>query len=423
VSVLEADLTWSSGRLEPGVQVEILEDGIIGRVGRGLSTSPERLVGEILLPGFVNAHSHAFQRGLRGKGETFGNFWTWREEMYRLAETLDADRFLHLTKLAFQEMLRAGITTVGEFHYLHHLVGSRGYELDEAVVEAARATGIRLVLLDVCYMTGDVGRSLSGAQLRFESRTADEYLRSAERLADFLDPRTESLGLVAHSIRAVPIDAIAEIHGRARELGLVFHMHVEEQPKEIEASLAHYGKTALALLLDRLELGPQFTAVHCTHSSDSDLERLLATGANVCLCPLTEANLADGIAPALLSKEGFELSLGTDSNLRIDVIEEMRLLEYAQRLAREKRGIFTDGSGAVASRLFRIGTEGGGRSLGLRTGRIETGYTADFLTLDATAPALSEAPPTDLLTAFVLGAGQDAVRRVAVSGEWVISRD
>jgi formiminoglutamate deiminase len=422
VSVLEADQTWFDGRFEPSLQVEVLDDGTIGRVGRGLSADPERLSGELLLPGFVNAHSHAFQRGLRGKAESFGTFWTWREEMYRLAASLDADRFLDLTRRAFQEMLQSGITSVGEFHYLHHLEGSHGFELDEAVVEAARATGMRLVLLDVCYMSGDVGKPLEAAQLRFESRSADEFLESAERLRDFLDPRTESLGLVAHSIRAVPIEAIREIHARAKALGLIFHMHVEEQRKEIEASLAHYGKTPLALLLDRLEVGPKLTFVHCTHSSDSDLERLLATGANVCLCPLTEGNLADGVAPKILSRDGSHLSLGTDSNLRIDFTEEMRLLEYSQRLGSERRGIFTDGSGSVASRLFRIATEGGARALGLRAGRIETGYAADFLTVDAEAPALADVPPAEILTAFVLGAGKDVVRRVAVSGEWVFRR-
>jgi formiminoglutamate deiminase len=420
--VLEADRTWFRGRLESGLQVEVLEDGTIGRVEQGLSETPERLSGEILLPGFVNAHSHSFQRGLRGKAESSGTFWTWREEMYRLADALDFERFLELTKRSFREMLDSGITAVGEFHYLHHLDGSRGYELDEAVVEAARATGIRLVLLDACYISGDVGKPLEGAQLRFGSRSVEEFLKSAERLQDFLDPRTESLGLVAHSVRAVPIEAIAEIHESARKLGLAFHMHVEEQRQEIETSLAHYGKTPLALLLDRLEVGSEFTAVHCTHSGDPDLKRLLSTGANVCLCPLTEANLADGIAPALLSKEGFDLSLGTDSNLRIDFTEEMRLLEYAQRLSRERRGIFTDGTGSVASRLLRIATEGGARSLGLRAGRIETGYAADFLTLGAKASALADVPPEDLLTGFVLGAGKEAVRRVAVSGEWVMSR-
>jgi formimidoylglutamate deiminase len=411
MKVLEADLTWRRGRFDAGVQVEVLDDGTIGRVGPGLSKDVERLEGEALLPGFVNAHSHAFQRGLRGKAESFGSFWSWREEMYRLAQSLDVEHFRRLSTLAFREMLASGITTVGEFHYLHHLEGSHGYELDQAVVEAAREAGIRLVLLDVCYMTGDVGKPLEGVQARFGSRSVDEFLESAARI--------EAQGLVAHSIRAVPIEAIARIHEEARRRNLVFHMHVEEQEREIEASLAHYGKRPLALLLDRLEIGLETTAVHCTHSHEDDLGRFLETGASVCVTPLTEANLADGIPPALLARPGAHLSLGSDSNLRIDFTEEMRHLEYAQRLRAEKRGIFVDGSGSVASRLFEIATRAGARSLGLRAGEIETGCASDFLTLNLGSPVVLEISPDDLMTAFVLGAGREAIRRVAVSGRWI----
>jgi formimidoylglutamate deiminase len=410
--VLEADLTWRRGEFESGVQVEVLDDGTIGRVGPGLSKDVERLKGEALLPGFVNAHSHAFQRGLRGKAETFGSFWGWREEMYRLAESLDAERFRKVSGLAFREMLASGITTVGEFHYLHHLDKSRGYELDHALLEAARETGIRLALLDVCYMTGDVGKPLEGAQARFASRSVEEFLESASRI--------NARGLVAHSIRAVPIEAIVEIHEEARRRGLVFHMHVEEQPKEIEASLAHYGKRPLPVLLDRLEIGPESTAVHCTHSSDEDLERFLATGANVCLTPLTEANLADGIPPAVLARPNVHLSLGTDSNLRIDFTEEMRLLEYAQRLRAQKRGIFVDGSRAIGSRLFDVATRGGARSLGVRAGEIESGLAADFISLNLDSPGLWSSSAEELMTAFVLGAGREAIARVAVSGRWIV---
>jgi len=419
MKVLEADLTWRRGRFESGVQVEVLDDGTIGRVGPGLSKNVEMLEGEALLPGFVNAHSHAFQRGLRGKAESFGSFWSWREEMYRLAQSLDVEHFRRLATLAFREMLASGITTVGEFHYLHHLEGSRGYELDQAVVEAAREAGIRLVLLDVCYMTGDVGKPLEGAQARFESSTVDEYLESVARLDSLLDESRESLGLVAHSIRAVPIEAIVKIHEEARRRGLVFHMHVEEQKREIDASVAHYGKRPLALLLDRLEIGPETTAVHCTHSREEDLGRFLETGATVCVTPLTEANLADGIPPALLARPGAHLSLGSDSNLRIDFTEEMRLLEYAQRLRAQKRGIFVDGSGSVASRLFEIATRAGARSLGLRAGEIETGCASDFLTLNLGSPEVLEIAPDDLMTAFVLGTGSEAIERVAVSGRWI----
>jgi len=412
MKVLEADLTWRGGRLESGVHVELLDDGTIGRVGPGLAKDVERLRGEALLPGFVNAHSHSFQRGLRGKAESFGSFWSWREEMYRLARSLDVERFRRLATLAFREMLASGITAVGEFHYLHHLEGSRGYELDHAVVEAAREAGIRLVLLDVCYMTGDVGRPLTGAQRRFESRTVDEFLESAERIG--------AQGLVAHSLRAVPIEAIVRIHEEARRRNLVFHMHVEEQQKEIEASLAHYGKRPLALLLERLEIGPETTAVHCTHSDVDDLRRFLQTGANVCVTPLTEANLADGLPPSLLARPGAQVSLGSDSNLRIDFTEEMRLLEYGQRLGAEKRGVFLDGSGAVAPRLFEIATRGGARSLGLRAGGIETGGLSDFQTLNLRHPALLEIPPEDLMNGWVLGAGAAAIQRVAVSGRWIL---
>ncbi len=414
MKVLEADLTWRRGRFESGVQVEVLDDGTIGRVGPGLTNVVERLEGEALLPGFVNAHSHAFQRGLRGKAESIGSFWSWREEMYRLARSLDLERFRQLTLLAFREMLASGITTVGEFHYLHHLEGSHGYELDRAVVDAAREAGIRLVLLDVCYLTGDVGKPLEGAQRRFESKSVDEFLESAEQHG--------ARGLVAHSIRAVPIEAIVRIHEEARRRGLVFHMHVEEQPREIEASLAHYGKRPLAVLLDRLEIGPETTAVHCTHSSEEDLDRFLGTGASVCVTPLTEANLADGTPPSRLARSGSHLSLGTDSNLRIDFTEEMRLLEYAQRLRSERRGVFVDEAGSVASRLFAIATRGGARSLGLRAGEIESGYAADFVTLALRTPKLNAIPPAELMTAFVLGAGSEAIERVAVSGRWTAGK-
>jgi formimidoylglutamate deiminase len=419
MKVLEADLTWRRGRFESGVQVEVLDGGTIGRVGPGLAKDGERLEGEALLPGFVNAHSHAFQRGLRGKAESFGSFWSWREEMYRLAQSLDVDRFRRLATLAFREMLASGITSVGEFHYLHHLEGSRGYELDRAVVEAAREAGIRLVLLDVCYMTGDVGAPLERAQARFGSSSVDEFLESTERIEAFLEGPKESLGLVAHSIRAVPIEALVRIHEETRRRNLPFHIHVEEQKKEIESSVAHYGTRPLALLLDRLEIGPETTAVHCTHSHEEDLDRFLATGANVCVTPLTEANLADGIPPSILARAGANLSLGSDSNLRIDFTEEMRLLEYAQRLRGEKRGVFVDESASVASRLFDIATRGGARSLGLRAGEIETGRVADLLSLDYQEAGLLSVSREDIMTAFVFGAGKEAIARVAVSGQWI----
>lgn len=425
MKILEPELVYVEGDVHPGRQVEVLDDGTFGRVGTRLGIATERLTGEALFPGMVNAHSHAFQRGLRGRGESYpgeaGSFWSWREEMYRLVGELDEERFRELTLSAFREMLRSGITCVGEFHYLHHLGGSRDYGLDAVVLDAAREAGIRIVLLDVCYLTGGVASPLEGTQRRFGSASVEAFLESAERLERALTPATQSLGLVAHSLRAAPIEAVSRIHEEARECGLVFHMHVEEQRREIEAVVGRYGARPLELLLDRLELGPETTAVHCTHSAPDDLARLARTGANVCLCPLTEASLADGTPPDALALPDHHLALGTDSNHRIDFIEEMRWLEYAQRLGSERRGVFPGRGGSVAERLFRVATTGGARALGLPAGRIATGQVADYFTVALDAPELEGVPREDLLGAVVFGCDSRVVKRVAVSGEWIAS--
>ncbi|HSF16547.1 MAG TPA: formimidoylglutamate deiminase [Vicinamibacteria bacterium] len=417
--IVEPDLVWLPGGFQSGHQVEILDDGTFGRIGESFAETAERLSGEALLPGMVNAHSHAFQRGLRGKSETFpresGSFWSWREQMYRLAERMDSREFHRQSLLAFREMVRGGITSVGEFHYLHHPPAGDEYELDRVVLDAAREAGIRIVLLDVCYLSGDVGEPLRGAQTRFGSASAETFVASVERLFAGLDSRSQSLGIAAHSIRAVPIEAIVALHLWALEKGLVFHMHVEEQQREIEASVARYGKRPLALLLDRLELGPESSAVHCTHSQIEELTRLFASGANVVICPLTEANLADGIPPDSMTRAGAHLALGTDSNSRIDFTEEMRLLEYAQRLRSGRRGAFVGSDGRVAERLFQIATEGGARSLGLRAGRIESGYAADFFTVAVD----EEIPVAERLTELVFSRDRSAVKQVAVGGRYV----
>lgn len=426
--ILAPALLWLPDGFRTGYQLEILDDGTIGRVGPSLGRATETLAREALLPGMVNAHSHAFQRALRGKAERFprepGSFWSWREEMFRLVDETERELFHRTTRSCFREMLRAGITAVGEFHYLHHLTSSRDYELDEAVLDAASKVGIRIVLLDVCYMTGDVDKPLEGPQKRFASDTLDEFLESVARLEKRVDRKKQHLGIAAHSIRALPLEAIIELHDWTRRRRYPFHMHVEEQPREIEAALEHYGRRPLDLLLEHLELGSEFSAVHATHSDENGLAALKSSGANVVLCPLTEANLADGIAPASLSGPGHHLALGSDSNLRVDFTEEMRLLEYAQRLRSEQRGAFTNKDGRVAHRLFYIATEGGARSLGVKAGRIATGYAADFFTIDAQSELDGEGgvelTPDDRLTAFVLGDGARAIKRVAVAGKWVV---
>ncbi len=421
--VLEADLTWMGHRFEAGVQLAIGEDGRIEALGSLRLAPTLRLTGSALLPGFVNAHSHAFQRALRGRGERFpqgaGNFWSWRDAMYALADSLDHETAYAVYLQAFREMRDAGITTCGEFHYLHHAGEGSDYEYDGLVLEAARTAGIRLVLLNAFYTTGGIGRPLQGAQRRFESRDAATYWAQMDRLGELCDPRLQSLGVVAHSIRAAPLDAVVELHGEAQRRGLRFHMHVEEQRAEIEECLAKYGRRPMELLNQVLRIDGNLIAVHCTHTDPGDMARFLESGGSVCVCPLTEANLGDGL-PALdqVHAPGSRLSLGTDSNARIDFLEEMRWLEYGQRLRREQRGALLDPGGAAATALLDAATSAGALALGVKAGRLEPGHWADLVAIDLDAPALIGVGAEHLLEGLVFGAGSQVVSGTLVGGRW-----
>jgi formimidoylglutamate deiminase len=422
VRVIEADLTWTGARFEPGIRIAIDENGRIASVGGREGPAAERLSRRALLPGFVNAHSHGFQRALRGRGERFprgaGSFWTWREAMYELVVSLDVEAARRAYLQAFSEMRDAGITTVGEFHYLRHAADRPDYAFDRVVLEAARAVGIRLALLSVFYATGGIGRELDGAQRRFRSEGLTGYWAQLDRLEGMRDPRLQSLGVVAHSIRAVPLADVVELHAEATRRDLPFHMHVEEQPSEIEEALAAYGRRPMAALLDALTTAANFTAVHCTHTDPADMGRFLAGGGTVCLCPLTEANLGDGL-PVLDQVHGAgRLSLGTDSNARIGFVEEMRWLEYGQRLRLGRRGILINGGGRVAARVLEAATLGGARAVGVDAGKIEAGCWADLVAIDLDARSLAGVDAEHLLEALVFGAEESVLWGTAVGGAW-----
>lgn len=424
--LLEAELTWTGDRFERGIRLEIDGDGRIAAVGRP-STEPatepiRRLPRRALLPGFVNAHSHAFQRALRGRGENFpdgaGSFWTWRRAMYELVEDLDEAAFSRWTVQAFREMRRAGITTVGEFHYLHH-AGELDFRFDELVIEAAATAGIRLVLLEAYYRTGGIGKPLEGAQGRFATPSPQAYWRRMDQLAKATESAGASLGAVVHSVRAADPDEIAEIAAEAAIRGLVLHLHLEEQRREIAEARTAWNTTPMGLLLDRVEVGPSLTAVHCTHTRPDELRAYLSRGGRVCVCPLTEADLGDGL-PALAEAETDPacLALGTDSNLRISMLEEMRWLEHGQRLRGERRGVLRDARGDVAPALLEIATRGGAASLGIHSGRIEAGCWADLTAIDLEHPSLAGASAATLPAALVLGAGEETVAATCVGGVW-----
>jgi formimidoylglutamate deiminase len=429
-SLLEPHLTWTGHRFETGLQVAVGADGRIAAVGSLGRTPDLRLPNRALLPGMVSAHSHAFQRGLRGRGETFpagrGSFWSWREAMYGLVGRLEAAEFQALCLQTFREMRAAGITTVGEFHYFHHRESgpdAADYAFDELVLAAAAAAGIRIALIESYYHTGAVGQPLEGAQRRFRSPSPEVYWEQMDRLAARLDPRRETLAASVHSLRAASPDDLASIYEEARRRDLPFHLHVEEQRKEIDDVLAFYGQRPMALLLETLGTATDLTAVHCTHTDPEEMDRFLAAGGTVCLCPLTEGNLGDGIptVPRAHPTSG-AFCLGSDSNARISHIEEMRWLEYGQRLASESRGALRDEQGNVARTLWEAATLGGAKSLGIETGRIEPGCWADFAAIDLEAPSLAGWTPETLLESILFGATEEVVAATCVGGEWMEHR-
>ena len=432
--VLEADLTWTGESFEPGVRVEVTGDGRIAalhRVGDGAEPSSGeevlRLRHRALLPGFVNAHSHAFQRGLRGRGETFpegaGSFWTWREAMYALVSALDEEGFVAVCRRAFAEMRAAGITCVGEFHYFHHATaeGEADFRFDELVLEAARAEDLRIVLLQAFYASGGIGAPLEGGQRRFRTPSPEVYWKQMSRLESLLEPETQGLGAVVHSIRAAAPEDLQAVAAEARRRGLVLHLHLEEQRQEIEACQEAYGCTPMQLLLDRVEVSPDVTAVHCTHTAKEDMARYGAAGGRICLCPLTEANLGDGLAAVEVARDsGAGLCLGTDSNARISMLEEARWLEYGQRLRGERRGVLRSSRGDIARPLLSAATEGGAAALGLegRIGRLAPGAWADLVAIDLRSPSLEGWSANTLLATLLLGCGDDVIAATAVGGRW-----
>jgi len=416
MTILNPELVWMNGAFVPGKSIEI-KDGVITNIGKGDNSDKG-----VFLPGFVNAHSHAFQRGLRGRGESFKkgasdvSFWGWREEMYKLVEELSVDQFHEHCVKCFSEMRQSGITTVGEFHYFHHDKGT-DFEMDLAVLEASKEVGIRIVLLHAFYKHGGFSKELSVGQSRFKTPSLEEWWSRVDELAGEVDGRLQKIGTVAHSVRAVDIDAIKDIAIGSVKRGMPFHIHLEEQHQESEAWFEAHGRTPMALINDSIEVTPMVTAVHCTHTAAADMEQWLSFGGNVCICPLTEANLADGICDMhRIVKQGGCVSLGTDSNARISMFEEMRWLEYAQRLSREERGICIDSTGSMVNYLIDTATKNGARCLGVHAGDIAVGKLGDFVVLDLEHPQLFGSTPETLGATICCAADNSVISKTIIAG-------
>ncbi len=425
------DLLYAAGRVRAGAALSV-RDGMVAAVGEpAIGCEWVRLKRTAILPGLVSAHSHAFQRAIRGRMErrTDGcpDFQAWRRAMDAAAMRLGPDDLFEIARMCFHEMTRAGITTVGEFHYLHRDPEGRPYadpnELAKQVARAAREVGIRLVLLRAAYARGGQGESPSPVQRRFIEPSADEALRNIDDLeAELCGDPLFSLCLAPHSLRACPADWIERLAEQARRSGLPLHLHVAEQPAEVAQCQAEHGTTPV-LLLDRLgALADSTTAVHAIHLTGDDVAALGRARATVCACPTTERNLGHGVVPAdRLLAAGARLALGTDSNVQIDLLEDARELEYHLRLQRLERAVLEErsegGRGALARRLHAFATSSGMASLGVPGGHLAPGDPADFMVLSLDDPSIAGASEATLLAAVVFSLARTAVRDVYAGGE------
>ncbi|HSD75773.1 MAG TPA: formimidoylglutamate deiminase [Solirubrobacteraceae bacterium] len=406
MSRLWCELAWLGGAgAERGVLVEVDGERIAAVRPGAPPGDAERLPG-LTLPGLANAHSHAFQRALRGRTHARrGSFWTWREQMYALAARLDPDAYLRLARATFAEMALAGVTLVGEFHYLHHAPDGTPYDdpnaMGAAVVAAAAEAGVRLTLLDACYLRGGIAR--------FRDADADAWAARVDALADGPGVR---VGAAVHSVRAVDAEAVRTAAAWAGERPL--HAHVSEQPAENEACLAEHGATPVAVLDGAGALSERFTAVHATHVADEDVARL--AGATVCMCPTTERDLGDGIGPARrLRERGARLALGSDSQAVIDLLEEARAVELDERLATGARGLHRPAD------LLRAATADGYACLGWPAGgRLRAGALADLTTVALDGVRLAGTPAARAVDATVFAGAAADVRDVMVGGRWIV---
>jgi formimidoylglutamate deiminase len=437
--VLEADLTYIKGAFHSGIGVEIDDvGGTIKRVGPISELRGERfrLRSRALLPGFINAHSHSFQRIIRGRTQwrplrsAPSDFWSWRDEMYAAALSLTADDIYDVARLCFLEMLLAGTTTVGEFHYLQRDESGTTYgdplELHKCVLQAATDVGMRIVLLNCAYVTGGVGAQLRWTQRRFNTPELDVYLRNCEELKAVVARYGHAtMGVAPHSVRAVPREWLKPVAEWARSAGVPVHMHIAEQIAEVESCAAAYGMRPIELLAAEGVLDSRVTAIHATHTSAHEVALLARARAFVCACPTTERDLGDGFLPASsLHAANVRVTIGSDSQAVIDPLEDMRLIEYHERLRRMERvllGSATTDRLTIAPTLLKMGSAHGAASLQINGGAIEAGREADLITVDLDDITLSGATPDTLDTFITLSAPATCIKDVWVAGRQVVA--
>ena len=432
--ILHPELTLVSGELLPNCSISILDSGHIGAITIGESQGQlpgENLDGQILIPGLVNGHSHAFQRAIRGKTHSRphgrSDFWSWREAMYGVVESLTPEYLYDISHHAFLDMLEAGYTHVGEFHYVHHQQGGKAYadenELSNTVIQAAVDAGILITLLRVVYLkTGYEAQSPSPGQLRFMDSNVEESIESVERLMERWEHHPGvNIGIAPHSVRAVHGEDLKKIGTWARGKDIPVHIHASEQTGEVTQTLAATGFRPVELLNNTGLLGPKTTLVHGTHLSNQEREFIAQTGTTICICPSTEADLGDGLielSPLLDLK--VPMTLGSDSQAIIDPFHEMRSLDMHERLRTQRRTPTTPEGGQPGALLLEMSTTHGWASLGWSPGGIQEGAEANLISLNRSHPALLGLSKKEICAGVTLHGDRTLVANSWVHGKPII---
>ncbi len=434
---LVPDYVYTPEGLQANKAVAISHEGRIAAImpytkGQAL-TGTEDAIAEIdllpgvaLLPGFVNAHSHVFQRALRGHTHRplsqQDTFWTWRRAMYAEAQRLTPDLLYEGAARTYREMLATGYTSVGEFHYVHHRPDGTPYAdpnaMSQAILQAGRDAGMRVVLLMTAYAQSGFNQPPEEGQRRFCDASVEAYLERVEALRATGAP----VGVAPHSVRAVPENWFRTVASYSHKHGLPLHVHADEQVAEIEQCQVAYSCTPIELLERFDALGSMTTVVHATHASAEEIDLLARRGCTVCVCPTTEGDLGDGIAPYMeLLARGIPLAIGSDSNTRLDPIEELRWAEYSARMRYQRRRVLvSDALASPGPLMLDYGTRRGAQSLGLETGVIAPGMLADFVAIDMTQPALAGWNAEDFLDVLLFGASAEVMAGIWVSGKRIL---
>lgn len=407
-------------------------DGLINGLEQGSQQDANESISGIVLPGMPNVHSHAFQRVIAGRTGPGGmhqdSFWSWREAMYRCANRISPDQFAAVAAGVFLAMLKAGYTSCAEFHYIHHQTDGSTYanlaEMSEQVIKAASESGIAMTLLPVLYCTAGFGESGVAEQQRRFANSADQYLQLLESCQGSIsDMSLFTLGIAPHSLRAVPGGILQEVLQAWPDRHCPVHIHIAEQPAEIESCLEYLDARPVEWLLENFPVDKRWCLVHATHLSDQEVELAAASGVTAGLCPTTEADLGDGVfRTAQWLSTGGQIAVGSDSNVRISVAEELRLLEYNARLGSGQRNVLTDPDATCGRFLYQHAAMGGGIALGQPVGALDIGYRADLLVLNEDHEMLTGRQADVAMDSWIFAGDQTMIRSVWVAGRCIINQ-